>query len=159
MQSGSILNRLPVIIIALLAFSAAVGLTIALQKSPKGPVVVIYTALDEQFSRPILDKFTEQTGIRVLAKYDTESTKSVGLTQALIAERSRPRCDVFWNNEIVNTLRLPRDGLLQDRDSSLYAEFPTEYRSKENLWCGFAARARSASEYRPRFRRGFSFKY
>ena len=69
-------------------------------------MVVVYTALDEQFSRPIFEQFTAETGIRVLAKYDTESTKSVGLTQALLAERARPRCDVFWNNEIVNTLRL-----------------------------------------------------
>lgn len=142
MQSEGNLGRLPVIFIGLLALAAAIGLTISLRNSPSGPMVVIYSALDEQFSRPILDEFTEQTGIRVLAKYDTESTKSVGLTQAVIAERARPRCDVFWNNEIVNTLRLARGGLLQDCDSSVLSEFPAEYRSKSNLWCGFAARAR-----------------
>ena len=142
MQPKGFLDRLPVIFIGGLALAAAVGLAISLRNSPTGPVVVIYTALDEQFSRPILDKFTDQTGVRVLAKYDTESTKSVGLTQALIAERMRPRCDVFWNNEIVNTLRLARDGLLQDCDNTVFEAFPVEYRSKSDLWCGFAARAR-----------------
>jgi len=66
--------------------------------------VVVYTALDEDFSRPVFEEFTRQTGIEVLGRFDTESTKTVGLTQAIFAEAARPRCDLFWNNEIVNTL-------------------------------------------------------
>ena len=62
--------------------------------------VVVYTALDRDFSETIFDKFTEETGILVRAKYDTESTKTVNLTNALIEEANRPRCDLFWNNEI-----------------------------------------------------------
>src|SRR5262245_16395157 len=67
------------------------------------PAVVVYTALDQEFSQPIFESFTRETGIAVKAKYDTESTKTVGLTQAILAERERPRCDLFWNNEILNT--------------------------------------------------------
>ena len=51
-------------------------------------------------------------GLEVHVQLDTESTKTVGLTEAIIAERDRPRCDVFWNNEILNTLRLQKRGLL-----------------------------------------------
>ena len=74
--------------------------------------VVVYTALDAPFSQPILDSFEQKTGIRVRAKFDVESTKTVGLANAILAEAERPRCDVFWNNEILNTLRLKRKGLL-----------------------------------------------
>ena len=56
------------------------------------------------------DDFEKASGIRVLPKYDVESTKTVGLTAAIIAEAARPRCDVFWNNEILNTLRLEAEG-------------------------------------------------
>ena len=35
-----------------------------------------------------------------------------GLTNLIIAEARRPRCDLFWNNEILNTLRLKEKGLL-----------------------------------------------
>ena len=49
----------------------------------------------------------------MLAKYDDESTKTVGLTNVIIQEAGRPRCDVFWNNEILNTLRLEEKGLLE----------------------------------------------
>ncbi len=41
--------------------------------------------------------------------YDTESTKTIGLTNKIRAERSRPRCEVFWNNEILNTLAAIRN--------------------------------------------------
>jgi hypothetical protein len=41
--------------------------------------VVVYTALDRQFSEPILSEFTAKTGIEARAVYDTESTKTVGL--------------------------------------------------------------------------------
>ena len=75
-----------------------------------GREVVVYTALDSEFSQPIFDDFTAATGIAVRPKFDTESTKTVGLTEAILAERNRPRCDVFWNNEILNTLRLQRQG-------------------------------------------------
>jgi len=104
--------------------------------------VVVYTALDEEFAQPIFAEFTRQTGVAVRAKFDVESTKSVQLTQAIMAERGRPRCDVFWNNEVVNTLRLEREGLLAEYDSPAGREFPPQYRSPKGASYGFAARAR-----------------
>ncbi len=104
--------------------------------------VVVYTALDREFSEPVFEEFTRQTGIEVLAKYDTESTKTVGLTQALLAERTRPRCDLFWNNEIVNTLRLDQAELLASYASAAAEAYPQQFRSKRRTWHGFAARAR-----------------
>jgi iron(III) transport system substrate-binding protein len=110
--------------------------------SGSGPEVVVYTALDSEFSQPILREFSSETSIRALAKFDTESTKTVGLTEAIIAEADRPRCDVFWNNEILHTLRLADLGLLDAYQPPLAAEFPEMYRSVAGHWHGFAARAR-----------------
>jgi iron(III) transport system substrate-binding protein len=104
--------------------------------------VVVYAALDREFSQPVFAEFTRQTGIRVRAKYDTESTKTVQLTTAIIAERSRPRCDLFWNNEILNTLRLGELRLLAPYRSRWAADYPPEYRAADGTWYGFAARAR-----------------
>jgi iron(III) transport system substrate-binding protein len=105
------------------------------------PEVVVYAALDREFSEPVLNDFTRVTGIRVLAKYDDESTKTVGLTNILIQEVGRPRCDLFWNNEILNTLRLQEKGLLQSYQSPA-AAYPEMYRAADGAWHGFAARAR-----------------
>jgi iron(III) transport system substrate-binding protein len=108
----------------------------------KPPEVIVYTALDQEFSEPIFEEFTKATGIVVRAKYDTESTKTVGLTQAILAERERPRCDLFWNNEILNTLRLEHEGLLRAYASPAAADYPASTRSPQGTWYGFAARSR-----------------
>lgn len=110
--------------------------------SSSGREVVVYTALDSEFSQPIFDDFTAATGIAVRPKFDSESTKTVGLAEAVLAERNRPRCDVFWNNEILNTLRLQRQGLLEAYDSPIGQYYPDEFRSPDGYWYGFAARAR-----------------
>jgi len=104
--------------------------------------IVVYTALDQEFSEPILRQFEQESGIRVRAVYDIESTKTVGLYQRILLERSQPRCDVFWNNEILHTLRLERQGLLAEYRSPMAAVFPTQYVSSQGRWTGFAGRAR-----------------
>jgi iron(III) transport system substrate-binding protein len=102
--------------------------------------VVIYCALDREFSEQVLDDFEAESGIDVLAKYDVESTKTVGLANAIIAERNRPRCDLFWNNEVLHTLRLKRLRLLQ---AYTVATPPAAaFRDAEGMWYGFAGRAR-----------------
>lgn len=104
--------------------------------------LVVYSALDQEFSKPLFDAFTRSTGVEVEARYDVESTKTVGLVQAIIAESERPRCDLFWNNEALHTLRLERLGLLRPYASAHAQEYPKRYRSGESLWYGFAARGR-----------------
>lgn len=104
--------------------------------------VVVYAALDSEFSQPILRDFERETGIDVRAKFDVESTKTVGLTNLIFAEQARPRCDVFWNNEILNTLRLAKRGLLEAYFPPTAAEYPAEFRAEDGVWHGFAARAR-----------------
>jgi iron(III) transport system substrate-binding protein len=104
--------------------------------------VVVYTALDRGFSEPILDDFTRRTGIRVRAVYDTESTKTVGLANRIRSETARPRCDVFWNNEILNTLALKAEGLLQPCKPAEAANYPARWQDPDGCWYGFAARAR-----------------
>jgi iron(III) transport system substrate-binding protein len=104
--------------------------------------VVVYSALDREFAEPVLDAYAKQSGVEVLPKFDIESTKTVGLTNLLVAEASRPRCDVFWNNEILNTLRLRDKGLLVPFRPSHAADLPEAFKAKDGTWYGFAARAR-----------------
>ena len=105
-------------------------------------VVVVYTALDREFSAPIFARFTAATGVEVRAVFDTESTKSVGLANRIRAESDRPRCDVFWNNEPLHTIALQRDGLLDPCRPAAAADLPDAFVDPERHWFGFAARAR-----------------
>ena len=51
--------------------------------------VVVYTALDREFSEPLLNDYAKRSGVRVLPKFDIESTKTVGLTNLIAAEASQ----------------------------------------------------------------------
>lgn len=104
--------------------------------------VNLYVALDQDFSQRLVAEFERRTGLSVDARYDTENTKTVGLVSAIVEERGRPRCDVFWNNEIAHTLRLANDGLLAPYASPSGATLPEQWRDPEGRWHGFAARAR-----------------
>ena len=104
--------------------------------------VVVYTALDQIYSEPILRRFEAMTGIRAAAVYDTEASKTIGLVNRIIAEADTPRCDVFWNNEIGRTLVLKDKGLLVAYRSPAAASIPGHYKDVEGCWTGFAARAR-----------------
>ena len=104
--------------------------------------VVVYSALDREFSDPLLKDYGQRNGVRVLPKFDVESTKTVGLTNLIIAEAQRPRCDLFWNNEILNTLRLKERGLLAPFRPGHADDLPDTFKAKDGTWYGFAARAR-----------------
>jgi len=122
--------------------AAAVGCTLAGCQPAAKNQVVVYAALDREFSEPELKRFEKEAGIDVLAKYDAESTKTVGLANAIIDEAARPRCDVFWNNEILNTLRLERRGLLEAHRPPGADKLPAMFKSAKGTWHGFATRAR-----------------
>ncbi len=104
--------------------------------------MVVYSAQDREFAEPVLRAYGQQTGVEVLPKFDVESTKTVGLANLIIAEKARPRCDLFWNNEILNTLRLKERGLLAPFQPSHAGELPETFKAKDGTWYGFAARAR-----------------
>jgi iron(III) transport system substrate-binding protein len=107
-----------------------------------GGRVVLYCAQDQEFAEKSLADFKARTGLEVAPKYDTEKDKSVSLFRELVAEKDRPRCDVFWNNEVINTIRLQRDGLLEAYDSPSAKPYPSWAKASDHTWYAFAARAR-----------------
>lgn len=124
---------------------AAGAAALALSACPGGAPprqVVVYCALDRLFAQPLLEEYARERGVEVLPKWDAEATKTTGLVEALRAERERPRCDVFWNNEVGQTVVLGREGLLEPYQSPQAASIPAEARDPQGLWTGFAARAR-----------------
>lgn len=104
--------------------------------------VVVYCAHDAVFAEEILRAFEQQTGTKVLVKYDTEATKSLGLVELLLAEKDAPRCDVFWNNELLGTADLAERGVLAAYRSPSAERIPTQWRDSGDRWAGFAARLR-----------------
>jgi len=79
-------------------------------------LVIVYASQDQVYAEPVLQEFTRQTGIRVRAVYDSEAVKTVGLANRLLAERSHPQCDVFWNNEEFRTRQLAAQNIFREVD-------------------------------------------
>jgi iron(III) transport system substrate-binding protein len=104
--------------------------------------VTVYCAHDREFAQDILDRFTKETGIEVAVTYDSEANKAVGLYEDLVREASKPRCDVHWNNEILATIRLQKQGILVPYASPAAEPFPAQFKAKDHTWTAFAARAR-----------------
>jgi iron(III) transport system substrate-binding protein len=119
----------------------ALPLIMAGCSSPESRVVV-YCAQDREFAEEVLADFSRQTTLAVAPKYDTEANKSVSLYEDLVREKDRPRCDVFWNNEIIATIRLQKQGLLEPYESSSARDFPPWSKAPDHTWQAFAARAR-----------------
>ena len=69
-------------------------------------VVVVYTSQDQVYAERIFKNYQKQTGVKVLPVFDSESVKTAGLVQRLLAEKSNPRADVFWSNEEMLSRRL-----------------------------------------------------
>jgi len=104
--------------------------------------VVLYTALDQIFSEPIIQDFEQETGIKVKVVYDTEAAKTTGLVNRLIAEKDNPNADVFWNNEIARSILLKDKGILASYISAQAKDIPSQFKDNQGFWTGFAARAR-----------------
>lgn len=76
--------------------------------------VVVYCAQDQAFAEPIFHDFEKETGIRVLAVFDSEAVKTVGIANRLLAERLHPVCDVFWGNEEMRTRLLAAEKVFRE---------------------------------------------
>jgi iron(III) transport system substrate-binding protein len=130
------LSRLPALLCSSFLLIALLGC------SDAKPRVVLYCAQDEEFAEEILTEFSRRTGLGVAPRYDTEADKSVSLYEELVREARRPRCDVHWNNEILSTIRLQRQGLLQPYASPSAGPYLAQDKASDDTWHAFAARAR-----------------
>ncbi len=104
--------------------------------------VVVYTSVDDVFARPIAERFERETGITVRLVTDTEETKSTGLLNRLIAEKKRPRADVFWSGDPVRAAILKAKGVAAAYRPPEARGLPEQFSDAEGYWTGFSARAR-----------------
>lgn len=104
--------------------------------------VVLYCSVDQAIAEPVIAEFEKQTGIKVLRRFDTEASKTVGLVQRIRANAASPIADVFWSSEIFHTIRLAHESLLAPYNSDRTKDWPSGFADPDGRWYGFALRAR-----------------
>ena len=96
--------------------AAGIGLALLRGCGRGGGEAVVYTALDEVFSRGIFEDYRRRSGVRVLGVFDTEANKSVGLaaripTVAAVEGNARQYCPAAnegWKDLFPETFRVSR---------------------------------------------------
>lgn len=73
--------------------------------------VIVYSSVDDTYSRPLCERFSQATKIEVKLVPDAEETKSTGLLNRLIAEKDRPQADLFWSGDPVRAATLEAKGI------------------------------------------------
>src|SRR5262249_52939788 len=107
-----------------------------------GRSVVVYSSADKEFAELVFRAYETRTGVKVLPLYDTEETKTAGLTARLIAEKDHPRADVFWSSDTSRAVALVAQGVSDAYTPSEASGIATRYRSAPGDWTGFGARIR-----------------
>lgn len=131
-----------------LLIGAATALLLIMACREDVPEVVVYTSVDQVFSQPVLERFQEESGIRVRAVYDTEEAKSTGVVNRLIAEAENPQADVFWSGDVFRCLVLKERGILTPHEAP--PAIPMSFRDSDGMWTGFSGRARVLAYNRER---------
>jgi iron(III) transport system substrate-binding protein len=104
--------------------------------------VVLYCGVDQDQSRQIAARYEEEAKKKVYYQGEIESQRAIGLPQKLRDERDNPRADVFWSNEIMNTVDLAGRGILDKLPEGVAEAFPEEWRDPDGRYVAFGARAR-----------------
>ena len=105
-----------------------------------GQTVTIYSSRNEQLIKPLLDRYTEQTGVKV----ELVTDKDGPLMARLQAEGQNTPADMLLTVDAGNLWQAAEQGLLQPVASSvLEANVPAKYRDPEGRWTGLSLRART----------------
>ena len=100
--------------------------------------VNVYSYRQPELIKPLTDRFTEKTGIKVNSVFLRK-----GLIERLAAEGKRSPADLIFTTDISRLSGVVEAGLTQPVDSDvLKANIPAEMRDDGNHWFGLTARAR-----------------
>ena len=114
-----------------------------------GGEVNIYSGRKEALIGPVLDAFTEETGIHV----NLLTGKADQLRTRLEAEGRNSPADVLLTSDVANLYRATAAGLFQELDSDLLRErIPSRYRDPSGRWYGLSIRARVIAYSKSRVR-------
>ncbi len=97
--------------------------------------LVVYSARNERFVEELLEKFTEETGIEVLALHGVNPLQ-------IMEERNNVRADIFISNDMGALGFLDSEGLLEASEPQGIDLIPGEFRSDTNSYFAISARAR-----------------
>jgi len=100
--------------------------------------LVVYSGRKDKFISPLIKKFTDETGIKVVL----HTAKSTALLNKLRIEGDRTVADLYISNDAGNLQTGSQLGLFQAIDNDILKVIPVGLRANDDTWVGLSARAR-----------------
>jgi iron(III) transport system substrate-binding protein len=123
----------------LLSLALSLFLSISLVAAQEGTeVLTVYSGRSESLLGPILQQFSEDTGVQVEVLYGSTS----GLASQLLVEGSNSPADVYIAQDGGALGALAQANLLDTLPNDILERVPTAFQSPEGLWVGISGRAR-----------------
>lgn len=149
MRSRSPFHRLSLLaLIPLVALGAACGDdddSTSSTTTPSDPVdlsgetITLYSGRDEELVAPIIQRFTEETGIKVEVRYGD----SAEMGAQLLEEGEDTPADVFYSQEVGAVGVLAEAGLLAELPAEVISSVDERFRPGDgNEWVGITGRSR-----------------
>lgn len=111
------------------------------QASADATSLTIYSGRSEELAGPILERFTEATGIQVDVRYgDTAELASL-----VLEEGAQSPADVFFAQDAGALGAVAEAGLFSELDPDVLSRVDEGYRDPEGRWVGVSGRARVAA--------------
>lgn len=112
------------------------GLTPA--QASEAESLVVYSGRSDKFVQPVIDRFTQKTGIKVVL----HAAESTALLNKLKLEAEKTQADLFISNDAGNLQIGSNQSLFRPVPVSLAASIDPKWRAADNSWVGLSARAR-----------------
>ncbi len=120
------------------AFATAIAAIAAPLPAAAEGEVNVYSYRQEVLIRPLLDRFTEETGIEVNVVFAKQ-----GMIERLQAEGMNSPADVILTVDAARLIEAKRADVLQSVETETLEELvPAQYRDPEGYWYGVSVRAR-----------------
>ena len=134
------MNKKPFFQLAIPLTGLLIGLSSAALADTTADTVNVYSARKEALIKPLLDRFTQETGIRV----NLVTAKADALLARLKLEGEHSPADVLITTDAGRLHRAKIGGLLQKTSSPLLNKvIPKNYRDPDSHWFGLSVRART----------------
>lgn len=125
-------------VLVVVATVATLVLSAACSSDSDDNTLVLYSGRNEDLVGPILEQFTEQTGIEI----ELRGGDSGELAAQLITEGDASPADLFFSQDAGALGAVAKAGLFSTLPSSVLGQVPSWAQSPDGLWVGVSGRVR-----------------
>jgi iron(III) transport system substrate-binding protein len=126
-------------LVVLGAVVAALSLAAAAATAPgQTTSLTVYSGREQALVKPIMDRFTKETGIQLNVRY----ASSTALATALVEEGRNSPADVYWSQEPGTLGLVGARGLLARLPQTTIGKVPSRFTTPSRRWVGTSGRSR-----------------